>query len=49
MAYVETMRRELKPEIEQIEANVHINDPEFVQATVETVLRLLGGKRGAES
>lgn len=40
MAYVETMRRELSPEVELVEVDAHINDPEFAEVTVKTFLRL---------
>ncbi|HBY96107.1 MAG: Tm-1-like ATP-binding domain-containing protein [Ardenticatenaceae bacterium] len=40
MAYVETMRRELSPEVELIEVDAHINDLEFAEETVRAFLRL---------
>lgn len=40
MGYIETMRRELSSEVLQIQVDAHINDPEFVRATVDTFLRL---------
>ncbi len=40
MGYVETMRRELSTEVQQIEVDAHINSPEFVEATIDTFLRL---------
>lgn len=44
MAYVETLRRELAPRVEQIQVDAHINDPEFAQATVDTFLHLRKAK-----
>ena len=40
MAYVETLRRELSPEVKLIEVDAHINDVEFAQATVNTFMSL---------
>ncbi|HEX9014898.1 MAG TPA: Tm-1-like ATP-binding domain-containing protein [Chloroflexota bacterium] len=40
MGYVQTMRRELSPDVGQVEVDAHINSPEFVEATVNTFLRL---------
>jgi uncharacterized protein (UPF0261 family) len=40
MAYVETLRRELSPEVRLTEVDAHINDIEFAQATVNTFMGL---------
>lgn len=40
MAYVLTMRRELAPEVRQVEVDAHINDPEFADVVVETFMSL---------
>lgn len=40
MAYVETLRQELSPEVRLIEVDAHINDLEFAQATVNTFMTL---------
>jgi uncharacterized protein (UPF0261 family) len=40
MAYVDTLRRELAPEVRRIEVDAHINDPEFAEATVNTFMSL---------
>ncbi len=40
MAYIETMRAELSPAVELVEIDAHINDPEFVEAVVNTFLSL---------
>ena len=39
-AYVDTLRRELAPEVRRIEVDAHINDPEFAEATVNTFMSL---------
>lgn len=46
MAYVETMRRELPPGIQQFEVDAHINDPAFAAAAVDTFLRLRSQSTG---
>ncbi|MDH7489323.1 MAG: Tm-1-like ATP-binding domain-containing protein [Anaerolineae bacterium] len=40
MAYVRTMRRELHPEVRQVEVDAHINDSEFADVVVETFMSL---------
>lgn len=40
MGYIETMRRELAPDVERVEVDAHINDPEFADATVQLFLKL---------
>jgi uncharacterized protein (UPF0261 family) len=40
MAYVLTMRRELAPQVRQVEVDAHINDPEFADVVVETFMSL---------
>jgi uncharacterized protein (UPF0261 family) len=40
LAYAETLRRELEPQVKRIEIDAHINDPEFAEATVNTFMNL---------
>ena len=40
LAYAETLRRELAPQVKRIEIDAHINDPEFAEATVNTFMSL---------
>jgi uncharacterized protein (UPF0261 family) len=39
-AYLETLRRELSPEVKLIEVDAHVNDAEFAQAIVNTFMSL---------
>jgi len=51
MAYVETMREALSTDVELIEMDMHINDQEFAEATVNTFLSLreAAGREGVAS
>lgn len=40
MAYVRAMRRELNPDVRQVEVDAHINDPEFADVVVDTFMSL---------
>ncbi len=40
MAYVRTMRRELNPDVRQVEVDAHINDPQFAEVVVDTFMSL---------
>jgi uncharacterized protein (UPF0261 family) len=44
LAFTQTVRRELAPDVECIEMDAHINDPEFAEAAVNTFLRLRAAK-----
>ncbi|MGE5602231.1 MAG: Tm-1-like ATP-binding domain-containing protein [Nitrososphaerales archaeon] len=40
MAYVETLRRELSPDVKLVEVDAHVNDAAFAGVTVDTFLKL---------
>jgi uncharacterized protein (UPF0261 family) len=44
MAFTETVRRELAPDVERIEMDAHINDPAFAEAAVDIFMRLRAAK-----
>ena len=47
--YIDTMRRELSPEVRRVEIDAHINDAEFADATVKLFLELRAEKSRAIS
>lgn len=51
MAFVETLERELSPEVKLLQVDAHINDPAFAEATVQFFfqLRAESGTEGAIS
>lgn len=44
-AFVDTLKKILRPSIEVVELNAHINDPEFIDPVIDGFLSMMGPKR----